>query len=55
MSHWGVRMAGAAVNVTAVTGMSAAERRKVSVAHRGASAYAPEHTLEAYDLGRAGR
>jgi glycerophosphoryl diester phosphodiesterase len=31
-------------------GLSAGQARKVNVAHRGASAYAPEHTLAAYRL-----
>ena len=31
-------------------GVRAAPARKINVAHRGASAYAPEHTLAAYDL-----
>jgi glycerophosphoryl diester phosphodiesterase len=37
--------------VAALQGMLVAESsRKINVAHRGASAYAPEHTREAYEL-----
>lgn len=52
MNRPGVMMATAmamAVAMTAVVAPSA-QTRKVLVAHRGASAYAPEHTLAAYDL-----
>ena len=40
----------AALVAAAVTGAPAADTRKLSVAHRGASAYAPEHTFAAYEL-----
>lgn len=36
--------------LTSLGDPSAREERKILVAHRGASAYAPEHTLEAYRL-----
>jgi glycerophosphoryl diester phosphodiesterase len=39
--------------VLAVVAVSAQYNRKTLVAHRGASAYAPEHTLEAYRLALA--
>ncbi len=51
MHHRGLTMVAAATLVAvAVTGVPAAGARKLNVAHRGASAYAPEHTLAAYDL-----
>lgn len=43
-------MALTAIAVASGVGVHAADARKVNVAHRGASAYAPEHTLAAYDL-----
>lgn len=36
--------------VAAGAALQAADARKVLIAHRGASGYAPEHTLAAYDL-----
>ena len=46
------RVAGAVVLMLAATGSAPAAQspRRLSVAHRGASAYAPEHTLAAYRL-----
>ena len=45
------RASGLFVIMTLLSTMSAAQSpRKVSVAHRGASAYAPEHTLASYRL-----
>lgn len=41
---------GAVATIAAGPGASMAEPRKANVAHRGASAYAPEHTLAAYEL-----
>ena len=46
-------IAGVALAAMAVTATPAAGPRKLNVAHRGASAYAPEHTLEAYELAMA--
>jgi glycerophosphoryl diester phosphodiesterase len=43
-------LTGADVTATAQVGGASAPRAKLLVAHRGASAYAPEHTLEAYRL-----
>jgi glycerophosphoryl diester phosphodiesterase len=43
---------GAMLSVTAIS-MPYAQTRKLNVAHRGASAYAPEHTLAAYKLALA--
>ncbi|GAB4112334.1 MAG: glycerophosphodiester phosphodiesterase [Acidobacteriota bacterium] len=40
----------AAVAVTGTPSSEAAAPRKILIAHRGASAYAPEHTAEAYEL-----
>lgn len=42
--------AGAAVLATALVALQAQTPRKVLIAHRGASAYAPEHSAEAYKL-----
>jgi glycerophosphoryl diester phosphodiesterase len=42
--------AGAAVLALALTALQAQAPRKVLIAHRGASAYAPEHSAEAYKL-----
>ncbi len=50
MHHWQHTMWIMTLVAAAGAGMPAAEGRKLNVAHRGASAYAPEHTLEAYDL-----
>ena len=50
MQHWQHTMWVAALVAATVSGTPGAEARKANVAHRGASAYAPEHTLEAYDL-----
>ena len=50
MQHWQHTMVVAALVAGTVIGTPGAETRKANVAHRGASAYAPEHTLEAYDL-----
>lgn len=50
MDHKGLTMVAAAMIAAAVTGMPAAGARKQNIAHRGASAYAPEHTLAAYEL-----
>lgn len=50
MPHRSVTMAVAALMAAAVAGVPGAGPRKFNVAHRGASAYAPEHTLEAYEL-----
>jgi glycerophosphoryl diester phosphodiesterase len=44
-------LACAAVTIVSLEPMESAQsKRKILVAHRGASAYAPEHTLEAYRL-----
>ncbi len=45
-----VMMTALAATVAAGVRLPAADVPKVNVAHRGASAYAPEHTLAAYDL-----
>ena len=50
MHDWQHTTLVAALVAVAVTGTPAADGRKINVAHRGASAYAPEHTLAAYDL-----
>ena len=50
MQYWQHTMWVAALVAAAVSGTPGAEARKANVAHRGASAYAPEHTLEAYDM-----
>lgn len=50
MNDWQHTTLVAALVAVAVTGTPAADGRKINVAHRGASAYAPEHTLAAYDL-----
>ena len=51
MHHRGLTIVAAALLVgAAVTGVPAAGTRKLNVAHRGASAYAPEHTLASYEL-----
>lgn len=42
-----------AVAITSAAHPQPSRARKVLVAHRGASAYAPEHTREAYELGVA--
>jgi glycerophosphoryl diester phosphodiesterase len=42
--------AGAAVFALALTALQAQAPRKVLIAHRGASAYAPEHSIDAYKL-----
>jgi glycerophosphoryl diester phosphodiesterase len=53
MQHTSVTTAVAALMTAAAMGVTVADTRKISVAHRGASAYAPEHTLEAYELAMA--
>ena len=56
MRYWHMRMVATIATVAAVAtvaggaGASKAEPGKMNVAHRGASAYGPEHTLAAYDL-----
>jgi glycerophosphoryl diester phosphodiesterase len=50
--RWFVFTLGAMLSVTAMS-MPHAQTRKLNVAHRGASAYAPEHTLAAYKLALA--
>jgi glycerophosphoryl diester phosphodiesterase len=46
-------LAGAAMTVLIAIGLGAQPARKTNVAHRGASGYAPEHTLAAYRLALA--
>jgi glycerophosphoryl diester phosphodiesterase len=43
-------MGGVLVLAMVAVGITATEQRKILVAHRGASAYAPEHTIAAYRL-----
>src|SRR5688572_11393178 len=51
-SHRPVRyVVGVAVLISVSIVMAAQQTRKILIAHRGASAYAPEHTLSAYRLG----
>lgn len=54
MSHrlraWGLGLGTCALVLTMASGGSAQYSKKTVVAHRGASAYAPEHTLAAYRL-----
>src|SRR5688500_3554141 len=50
-SHRPVRyVVGVAVLISVSIVMAAQQTRKILIAHRGASAYAPEHTLSAYRL-----
>lgn len=45
-----IRLTGVALGVLLASGGLMAQPRKTNVAHRGASGYAPEHTLAAYRL-----
>ena len=55
LGAWGLKLGVSVLGVCLVLPMSAAtdaqySKKKTNVAHRGASAYAPEHTLAAYKL-----
>ncbi len=53
MKNWAIRLQGFGLMMILVGGSctsGSAPSRKLLVAHRGASAYAPEHTLAAYQL-----
>ncbi len=50
LGTWGVRLGTCALMLAIAMNGSAQYSKKTLVAHRGASAYAPEHTLAAYKL-----
>jgi len=48
--RWAILLAAAVATIAAVVGVGPRPSAKQLIAHRGASAYAPEHTLAAYRL-----